>query len=294
MKVVKLKGGLGNQLFQYAFAKLLEQLSQDEVKIDASYFNGTGDDKIRKPRLYRYNISLLTANEFDIARVCKFVHKGNPLTLKYKLGIVSEILFNSKYYFEKSREYREVEKILNYSFFDGYWQSWEYVNKVWNLLITDLSIQDRLNAKTIQMIDQVKSEESVFIGIRKGDYTGNIKHFGSFSQDYYDRAMTYISARVENPVFYIFSNDITWVKQNMNFPKSNVFYREDFDVIDDFEELQIMANCKHSIIANSTYHWWGARINDNDKKIVIAPRTWFFDNKPIDIISPRWVTIENL
>jgi hypothetical protein len=293
MKIVKLKGGLGNQLFQYAFAKLIEQLSQEEVKIDTSYFNGTIDDRIRKPRIYRYNISISTASKFDIAQVCKFVHEGNPLSLRYKVGIVAEKCFNSHYYFENTRSYRELEKIFKFSYFDGYWQSWKYVDLIWDKLYADLSLDTKLSEKTISTINQVKSQNSVFIGIRKGDYSSEVKHYGSYSQDYYNRAIQYILNRVDDPIFYIFSNDIAWVKKNMSFNRWHVVYREDSDIVDDFEELQIMACCKHSIIANSTYHWWGARINDNDEKIVIAPKTWFFDNKPIDIITPRWITIEN-
>ena len=90
--------------------------------------------------------------------------------------------------------------------------------------------------------------------------------------------------------FYIFSNDIEWVKSNMNFDQK-VTYFDNKNGIDDFEELFIMASCKHAIIPNSTFHWWGARMISNPEKIVICPEKWFADNKKIDIIPPSWIRI---
>ena len=97
---------------------------------------------------------------------------------------------------------------------------------------------------------------------------------------------------VNNPVFYIFSNDIGWVKKNLDLDRYRVVYRENENIIDDFEELQLMASCKHSIIGNSTFHWWGAWLINNPDKIIVAPKRWFFDNKPIDIVPPTWIRID--
>ena len=148
-----------------------------------------------------------------------------------------------------------------------------------------------ISTKTKDIIEKVKQENSVFVGIRKGDYSNSESHFGSFGNDYYQKAMNYISSKVENPVFYVFSNDIPWVKENIDFSNRTVVYREPEDIVDDFEDFLIMTECKHSIIINSTFHWWGARLNYNKDKIVVAPQKWFFDDSPIDIIPPYWVRI---
>lgn len=293
MKIVKIKGGLGNQLFQYGFAKLIEKKTNSPTAIDMSYFQNDFDDPIRKPRLLKYKISLPIATNDDIKRTCMFKHSGNVLGLKYRLGIGAEALFNKKYYFEHNRKFINPNKLLNYSYYDGYWQSWRYIDKIWDFMKTDLIPNYEIDYMTRELIEKIKKENSVFVGIRKGDYASSQSHFGSFGNPYYKKAMDYILERVDNPIFYIFSNDISWVKQNINFKGKTVIFREPEDIVDDFEDFLIMTECKHSIIINSTFHWWGARINDNKDKIVIAPKKWFFDGSPIDIIPPHWIKIDN-
>ena len=103
--------------------------------------------------------------------------------------------------------------------------------------------------------------------------------------------MGYIKERIENPVFYVFSNDIEWCKNNIDWLDYNVKFRNKEDQVDDFEELIIMSSCKHAIVVNSTYNWWGAYLIENPNKIVCCPDRWFFDDKPIDIIPDNWVRI---
>lgn len=291
MRIVKVKGGLGNQMFQYAFAKYLAEYTKEEVKMDYTSFNQLLNDRVRKPRLKSFRLSLLEASGQDIDNICKFNHRQDSLSFKYKALIVIERMLNSKYYFENNREYRRIESISQYKYFDGYWQSWRYVEPTINDLIKDFQPNYSINDATRQMIDKVSQENSVFIGVRKGDYDAEKRHYGSFGQEYYDQALSIIESQIENPIYYVFSNDIEWTKENLYFGNRRIIYREDTDVVDDFEELLIMANCKHSIIVNSTYHWWAARLEYSPGKIVIAPKRWFFDNKPIDIVPPNWITI---
>jgi hypothetical protein len=293
MKIVKIKGGLGNQLFQYAYAILLSELTKEEVKIDMSSYKDMITDPIRQPRLLRMNINLPIANQKDIDQLCLFKHEGNILSFKYRVNTWLESVFNKKYFLEKTRAFIDPNKIKAYQYFDGYWQSWRYIDAVWPHLKTDLVPNYRLHDSTLKMIDEVSKAESVFVGIRRGDYLQEKNHYGVFDNSYYSKAMNYISQHLKSPVFYVFSNDIPWVKNNIDFSDKNVVFREPEAIIDDFEDLLIMSNCKHSIIINSTYHWWGARLNDNSNKIVIAPQKWFYDNKPIDIVPSHWIRIEN-
>ncbi len=291
MKIVKIKGGLGNQLFQYSFAKLIEKKTKDQVLIDMSYFSNIIDDEIRKPRLLKYNLSLPIAKATEINKCCIFNHDGNSLGYKYKIGIGLEAVLNKRYFFERNRAYIKPSKLLNYTYYDGYWQSWRYVYEVFNSIKKELIPNYSINQKTKELINQVRNNNSVFIGIRRGDYLNAKDHFGSFDNSYYQMAMNYITGRIENPVFYVFSNDIPWTKRNIDFSNRAVIFREPEDIVDDFEDFLIMTECKHAIIINSTFHWWGAKINDNKNKIVIAPQKWFFDNSPIDIIPPNWVQL---
>ena len=289
MKIVKVKGGLGNQLFQYAFGKRLNQIVDDDVKYDMSSYQYLAEDSIRRPRIMKFNVNLKIATQDELNALCLFSHKGKLTSTKYRIGIGLEAALNRKYYFEKDRAYRNPESLQKYSYFDGYWQSWRTIDKVWSELKEELIPNYSINAETQKMIDKVSNHNSVFVGVRKGDYTDSINHYGEFRQNYYDKAMNYILDRVPNPVFYIFSNDISWVKNNLSFNGKTVVYREPKDIIDDFEDLLIMANCRHSIMVNSTYHWWGAKLKDYEGKIVVAPSKWFFDDKPIDILPPHWV-----
>lgn len=292
MKVVKFKGGLGNQLFQYAFLRALKlKYNCKNVKGDFSYFSDLKNDSIRVPRIDSFNIKIEKANNIDLSQVNLFKHQGNPLCLVYKLLIYIETLLNKRYFFEKDRGYRNLEQLTNHEYFDGYWQSWRYIEGIEGTLRRELILKSNLSKKTSDILRKIKNENSVFVGIRRGDYLATAKarkHFGSFGIEYYQCAIDYIKERTESPIFYIFSNDIQWVKQNMIF-NCNVIFRDDEETTSDTEELTIMAACKHAIIVNSTFYWWGAWLINNPNKIVIAPRKWFADEKPIDIVPDSWV-----
>ena len=116
-----------------------------------------------------------------------------------------------------------------------------------------------------------------------------VKHYGGFQKDYYLKAMGYMCKQLKDPTFYIFTNDLDFVKKELDLSCFNVKYREDEDQTSDLEELFVMGACKHAIISNSTFNWWGAWLIENKDKIVIAPKKWFHDNKPIDIVPPEWI-----
>ena len=295
MKIVKLKGGLGNQMFQYAFAKLLEQVTGDTVKLDFSSFTSLKNDTVRIPRIANFKLSLGAATNQDIKNICKFTHYSNSQSFFYRLGIFAEKTINRRYFWERSRAHIELDKIINFLYFDGYWQSYRYVDLVFDKLLSDFLPIKELSENTRQIQKSIQAQNAVFVGIRKGDYNANkhsIAHYGSFSSNYYLEAMEKISEIVDKPIFYIFSNDIAWCKENLDFGNNNIVYRETEQQTDDFEELMLMTSCKHAIIINSSYHWWGARLINNPTKIIYCPDKWFFDNAPIDIIPDTWHKIK--
>jgi hypothetical protein len=202
-------------------------------------------------------------------------------------------MLNNKCYWEPNRAYREIDKLSKYAFFDGYWQSYRYVDEILDSLKMDFIPKNELSEKTKSVLNNIEKQDSVFVGIRRGDYLNDVKHCGLFSNNYYLSAMDEISKRVNNPVFYIFSNDIEWCKENITWGNRKVVFREVEDQTDDFEELMLMASCKHAVIINSTFHWWGAYLIKNPDKIIICPDKWFFDDKPIDIIPPKWIRIRD-
>ena len=291
MKIVKLKGGLGNQLFQYSYAKLIESISGDSVKIDLSNYNYLTNDSIRRPRVENFNISLEIASNDDLRQVLKLKHKGNPLSIAYKCKVSAEETLNKQYYREKNRAYIEPNSIIENNYFDGYWQSWRYVDEVYPMIKRELTPKRSVSEKTLQFMKTMNNENAVFVGVRRGDYQKQARHYGSFDRDYYIRAMEMIEEHIDNPVYYMFSNDIDWCKTNLSFKNRIINFREKYMQTDDFEELILMSSCKYAIIVNSTYHWWGAYLIDNPDKIIIGPQRWFSDDKPIDIQKPEWIWI---
>lgn len=295
MKIVKIKGGLGNQLFQYAFALYLQSMVNEEVKLDFLSCYGT-KDLTCTDRIKMFNLSLPVASNEEIKKSCKFFNKYPLLSLRYRVTTLFAKTFDKKnYFFEVSRHFLDIKQMLNYKYYDGYWQSYLYSDAIKDALKRDLTPKDDLSDKTKQMINKISSENSVFIGIRKGDYAAgksNLARFGSFSVDYYLNAIKKMKELVKDPVFYVFSNDIEWCKQNIDWGDSSVIYRERDAQVSDFEELVIMSKFKHAIILNSTFHWWGAYLIDNKDKIVIAPSEWFNDGTKVDIIPPTWIQMK--
>jgi len=293
MRIVRLKGGLGNQMFQYSYALLLKKSTGEKVYLDFSSYKALEADNIRVPRIVKFNISLAAASSEDISQICKLKHNRNSQTFLYRVGIFIERIINSKYFIEPNRSYITPSSIINYLYFDGYWQSWKYVDEVVDILEEEFVPKQELSNSTACSIDAIKNENAVFVGVRRGDYCEERSHYGSFESGYYERAMSYIDSKINSPVYYIFSNDIEWCKKYINWGNHNIIFRETQSQIDDFEELMIMKACKHAIIVNSTFYWWGAKLIANKDKIVCCPTKWFFDNKPIDIIPIDWVRIEN-
>lgn len=300
MKIVKFKGGMGNQMFQYAFLRHLQICyQQTDVKADFSYFSQCEEDKIRIPRIMEMKATCDVATEQELKSLLHFIPCGEVLGLKYRLMVGLQAKLNARYYFEKNRAYREVHKLLKYDYFDGYWQSWRYLEPIRGVLLEEFKPKGKLNEKTLRMVKKLSDCNSVFLGVRRGDYISDkqsLAHYGDCDLDYYKRAVKLIQEKVEKPVFVFFSNDIKWVKENLNEQTLDCkgvefIYRNEEDIFNDFEELFVMASCKHAVIANSTFHFWGAWLIENSNKIVIAPKDWFKDDKPIDIVPDSWIRL---
>lgn len=295
MKIVKLKGGLGNQMFQYAFAKNIEMSTEEDVKMDLSAYEVRKNDDVRKPRIFDFRIVEKIANQNEIMKMCKINHNYDLLSLQYKLGVQIENIINPNYFFMRECKYIPIEEICKYQYFDGYWQTWKYIDAVKDQLKKEFVPKKELSSQSKNMIEILKNQNSVFVGIRKGDYNSTWirkRMYGDFKVQYYIEAMNYICNLVEDPVFYIFSNDIEWVKKYIVLNGFNICYRDIKDQISDFEEMLIMSSCRHSIIVNSTFYWWAAWLNDYPEKIVVAPDQWFTNGWKDELIPPDWVKMK--
>lgn len=286
MIIVRVIGGLGNQMFQYALYRSLSE-KYDEVYIDISDFNN-----IRGHNGYElstvFNIKPLIATKKQIS---KYKYKNNILSKLSK-----KILGEKKNYYtmDKLLYYPKVFE-LNNSYLDGYWQSEKYFKQIENLLRHDFEFNKELDEKNKIIKEKIENVNSVSIHIRRGDYLSdkNKKIYGDIATlEYYEKAISYIYENVENPYFFIFSNDIEWCKENFNI--KNIEFIDWNKGIDSYKDMQLMSYCKHNIIANSSFSWWGAWLNNNRDKIVVCPNKWINDNESLieDIIPKTW-TIMN-
>lgn len=276
MIVVKLRGGLGNQLFQYAIGKRLSLYYKTALKLDTTFFdlqlfeNKTGST----PRCYeldQLNIHSGIATQADIEQ---FSNSGNLLHRIKKYST------QSKYIAEKS--FRFDSGFLNFGkscYLDGFWQCENYFKEIADALRNDLTFRGALDERNVVMESKIKTTNAVSIHVRRGDYIHNDaakKFHGICSLEYYKKAVELISKKIPDPHFFIFSDDLKWVADNFcfDFPSTIV------DINDSnrgAKDIQLIRSCKHHIIANSSFSWWGAWLGNFNGKIVIAPKVWFAD-----------------
>lgn len=303
MKVVNLKGGLGNQFFQYAFGKSLEKETGATVKYDTTWFeNVTGYDHgilyldffeteyevaDKKEIESMYPLDRLGKNIAErLSRITPFV---SQLLFGYfkEIGLHENVILKSKpYQFKYSPKVYSTGKN---SYFDGYWQTTQYVDKVSDILIKEFRLTDSLSEQSEVVNKEINKSESVSIHIRRGDYTKN-NH--TLPVDYYKKSVEEIESRIEDPQYYIFSDDINWVRNNLKI-NGNCTYIDHNGAETAYEDLILMSSCNHNIIANSTFSWWGAWLNQHRSAIVLAPEIWlgWGNTDDMDILPNAWETV---
>lgn len=288
MIITRISGGLGNQMFQYAIAKSMAKKNNDIFKLDISFYP---KQILRKYELNYFNIEENIASKEECENLRgseEFIYK-----VKNKLGL--DINRPKPYTFENNITLfdKELYDKNGDIYLDGFWQNENYFKSIREVIINDFTPKNRISNEANKHLHDITSVNSVSLHIRRGDYVAD-EHTSSVhgicGLDYYNNAIEYISDKIENPAFYIFSDDIAWCKENFDFIKNKIFIDDTKSAIDD---LELMKNCKHNIIANSTFSWWGAWMNTNDKKIVIAPKVWFIDEKwkNLSIALNDWIKI---
>ena len=286
MIIVKITGGLGNQMFCYAYAKALQKRGH-EVKIDNSAYYDTY--KLHKYQLDKYSIDLLISSKSDILKI-----KGNTLINKIlsKMGIIKQKVIKEKtLLFDKKLLKLEDEKYVY-----GYFQSEKYFKEIRSILIKNFRINTEMSFYTKKIKKFIlKSKNSCSIHVRRGDYlsTENKKIYNSCNIEYYHKAIKLVKNKFNELVFFVFSDDILWAKNNLKI--KNVIYIDNKENNIPNEEIYLMSLCKHNVIANSSFSWWGAWLNEFKEKIVIAPKKWFKYNylhkQSLDIVCEDWIKI---
>tara|TARA_R110001583_G_scaffold125058_2_gene276532 strand:- start:5807 stop:6670 length:864 start_codon:yes stop_codon:yes gene_type:complete len=284
---IKLTGGLGNQMFQYAASLALARKLDTMLVIDISFFKKYDLHPLRITELKCS--ACFNMNNLFLFRFCTSskIRAFLPFLIRWK-----------KFYFEPSLAFDEgFLKLSDGSTVLGYFQSEKYFLDIRDELIAEFKIKYSTPTQVEKLINKIQVSDSVSIHIRRGDYISTNSAsdvHGTCDKSYYNNAIEYLNISGvlnENTILFIFSDDIDWCSKNLNFPYKCQFVkgsneRPELDML-------LMSKCKHNIIANSSFSWWGAWLNENENKLVVAPKKWFkshlHDSK--DIVPSHWKKI---
>ena len=282
---VRLLGGLGNQLFQYAMGRALADARQVELVLDPRFI------------LRKGCISGLAIDEFAIR--ARYLTDTEAAYFKEPIWKLSRALRRQinpwlGYYHETVHSFdaaaltQSLEVMLS-----GFWQSERYFSNYGHQLRTDLVLKSQMPSAAVKLAKQMASGPSVAMHVRRGDYLTDpkalVKH-GVTSAHYYQTALQLMIEKLGDVDLYVFSDDPDWVRTNIQHPK--IIFVSDFGFSAE-QDLWLISACQHQIIANSSFSWWGAYLNDYASKIIVAPQPWF-DAKHMaqqDIIPADWNTL---
>ncbi len=298
MIIVKLMGGLGNQMFQYAAAKSVALRNESELLIDTSFLEDKSEKEDFTYRNFELNVFQLKDTVIDDIQLQLFFKKVKIFDL-LKLNRLNQDFFKYKISFHKIiRENRFSQKIEIFdlisdnSLLEGYWQSEMYFKSYKHVIREEFRFNHTFKNSNLEL--DIEQSNSVSVHIRRGDYANNTvinNVHGLCSIDYYIRAFEIISSRIINPKFYIFSDDLEWTKKSLYFlgEKFNITFVEQ-NLTHPSKDLMLMSKCKHNVIANSSFSWWGAWLNENPNKLVIAPLVWTNNNSENPYLVPdNWI-----
>lgn len=290
MIVIKLWGGLCNQMFQYAFGYALSEIYDEEVYFETEYFSeqrkGVGK---RKVVIDKY---------FDLSKFERIERPKNVEIFenRYINRIVREVASGKKlpcgknYVFYKE-PYRKYQEKIPYdsrknNYYDGYWLTSKYFSKYQK----EIRKEFELEAKYLEIVNdkmaKAKQEQSVAIHVRRGDYLNKNKANapGGFDENklvvYYKNAIEFIKGKIDTPVFYVFSDDIEWCRKNISVPGSKVETIENKNERADLLDLFCISECKHGIMSPSTFSWWGNWLRKNtENSVVVLPKGNYANDK---------------
>jgi len=301
--VLHLMGGLGNQMFQYAFGRRLALANSADLVLDATgYGPGAAPDPergIRTCALQHFRIEgrIIYAGESATAGripIRRWMHKA--------LHAVKRIFDAGKPYYQRQEivEPRDQQHKLDRRVRDrrfrgllsvrGFWQTEGYFADIQEKIRAELTVQNEMRGKNLELADRMQKCESVAIHVRHGDNANSVAaELGVLDRDYYERAVDQLSRIVTNPQYFVFSEDIRWARRLLDDNPTYTFVDHN-DALSSHEDLRLMTVCKHHIIANSTFGWWGAWLGKKEGQVVVAPRRYYLgvDRPNPDLYPQGW------
>lgn len=290
MFIIKISAGLANKMFQYAFYKSVANKGIIAYTDSISFLPKWEFENVGLSNIFP-NIKLNEADPLLIKKLAIDTERDIVSKFKRKLKFIKE-----SHYFEPKFSYNPfLYELAGDYYFDGFWQTEKYFKNIDAEIRHDFEFTAFTDPRNIEISKKLNNKSSVSIHIRKGADYQKKSVIGTCDVNYYKQAIDYIKKNVDNPIFFVFSDNHQWVKKNLT----------DFDYIPidwnptsglaNYLDMQLMASCSHNIIANSSYSWWGAWLNPNKNKIVIGPKKWFnldqLQYDYADVIPDNWVRL---
>ena len=292
MIISRLIGGLGNQMFQYAVARALAEKTHQHLKLDVFSFSTYKlHNGFELVRIFEGNKELATAEDVRAMLGLQNFPMLKRLVLRPELVWLRSKKLVAEPHF---RYWDGLKHISKDAYLIGYWQSEKYFKSIEATVRSDFTFKQPMSQVNQNIANNIAQSNSISLHVRRGDYVQNsvtLAAHGVCSLEYYQAAIAYMIERVAQPKFFIFSDDIEWVKNNIriNFPCQ---YVENNHGAESYNDMRLMSLCQHHIIANSSFSWWGAWLGTYIKKIVISPKKWFAnDNNVSDLFPPDWIAI---
>jgi hypothetical protein len=274
MIIIQLIGGLGNQMFQYAAGRAIACRNNTCLKLDTSLFENY---MLRSYRLDCFNIVENFATNDEIKhlkpdRSQLFSFCLNKLRQKITPWHEQNVIIEHAFDFDP-----DVLKITGNAYIKGYWQSEKYFFDIAEIIRKDFTFKRGPDEVNKNILSTILRTNSVSLHIRRGDYVSNpetMETHGVLGIDYYLEALNFIENNVKDPEIFIFSDEISWAKANVR-SDLPLHFIDHNGPEKDYEDLRLMINCKHHIIANSSFSWWGAWLGKNEGNLIVAPAKWF-------------------
>ncbi len=287
MVIIRLMGGLGNQMFQYALFESMRQKGKD-VYIDLSWYDkNIAHNGIELGRAFGIDLNAFQADINDCKKL-GYISTSSISRLYQRL--LGKSTFVEEYGSDVVIYKKEILRMDNV-YLSGYWQSYKYFSDIYGQIKNVFSFNIE-NENTEDIINELKCTDSVSVHIRRGDYLGKSLYSNICTHDYYKTAMRYMKNVIDNPKFFIFSDDGEWCRND------ELFNDKDCKIVDlnkdekSYIDMYFMSLCKNHILANSSFSWWGAYLSDNTSGVTIAPKYWI--NREVcfdDILLSKWKRI---
>jgi hypothetical protein len=289
MIIINLSGGLGNQMFQFAFANNIMKKYNLDVHFSTDFLSKHNGYELKNV----FNLNIKTVSSVELKEllgwqaygICRRIFSRNFAPFLRKSNFVVEPHFH---YWKLHTNF-----IHDNSYMHGYWQSHKYFFSR-DEILSNFNFRKKTSRENLLLIDRIKNSNSVSIHVRRGDYLNKNSIHCLCEKDYYDKAISKILDFFPNAFFYIFSDDAEWVSKNfksISKRREIVTFNSGFN---NFEDMRLMSLCKHNIISNSSFSWWAAYLNASTKKTVISPKKWFISNcnhNTIDLIPDDWIRL---